>query len=164
MINWKINEGTRVVITTHNVLGKIYNENNVNKGFVIRMNVTPFVVVNYYTKPQNPFLTHKDGGGLVFSIKWGCLIVDEVQNYTNISTQWCQSIGAICAYNRLALSGTAFNEPKTERILGYFIILDLDGMPRTLPDTERLITSYTFKGLNQFQGIRKENAMFQQKP
>lgn len=117
-------------------------------------------VINEYVKPTEPFLKHSCGGGYFFSITWGCFIVDEVQKYTNISTRFCQSLGAICSTHRWLLSGTMFDEPKVDRILGYYIILNDLSKPRNLPDMAQLLYSDAFQGLNQSLVKRDSNKAF----
>lgn len=159
---WKIQSNTQLILTTIDVLAKYYKEHNVDKLFVKQRYLpNKNMYTNEYVKPDKPFLNHILGGGYFYSIDWGCLIVDEVQKYTNISTLWCQSLGAICSKHRWLLSGTIFDEPKTGRILGYHIILNADEAPRDLPKMEKLIhDKKKFKGLNQTLVSRDENKAF----
>lgn len=162
---WKPNKDTKLILTTSDVIGKNYSEHNVLKKFItIKVfKDNPWSAptrIKYYNNPEKPFLDHQQGGGLLFSIPWGCLIIDEAQNYTNIESKRCQGISSIYAKHRWGLSGTLFNEPKAERILGYYTMLDINGVPRNLPDMERHIRSYYFTGLNQTIVERKNNDMF----
>ena len=119
------------------------------------------VYTNEYIKPTTPFLNHVLGGGFFYSIKWGSLIIDEVQKYTNIETIWCQSLGAVCSDYRWLLSGTMFDEPTVNRILGYHVILNADDKPRNAPDTQKLIyDKKKFKGLNETLISRAKNEAF----
>ncbi|KKL92986.1 hypothetical protein LCGC14_1879230, partial [marine sediment metagenome] len=159
---WVPKKTTRLVLTTPDVVSKHYKANNVSQSFV-RYVTDPydhFVVTKQYNRPTKPFLNHTMGGGYLFSIQWGCLIIDELQSYTNINSYRCQGLAAICAKHRWALSGTLFNEPKVERILGYYLILDIPDMPRNLPDMEHLLYSSSYKGLNQTIVSRKQNLTF----
>jgi len=162
MGRWVLSPETKLVLTTPEVLAKYYKEYEIAKVFISQFNINPLTVVNQYNRPTRPFLSHLSGGGLLYSVRWGCLIVDEAQKFTNFNTDRCQGLGAICAQHRWALSGTLFDEPKAERVLGYHLILDM--VPRTLPDTTKLITSSTFKGMNQTLVRRDKNAMFQNPP
>lgn len=157
---WKINEDTKLVLTTGDVLSKFYKENNVSNMFIKQEFRNVVGYTNVYLKPNKPFLTHNIGGGIFYSIKWGCLIVDEAQVYTNILTNKCQSIGSVCADNRWLLSGTLFDEPRAERILGYHVLLNAPNVYRNLPDTIRMLRS-KFKGLNEHLVLRKENQAFE---
>lgn len=162
MDRWQPNPQTKLVLTTPEVISKYYKEYEISKHFVSQFNINPLTVVNQYNRPTKPFLNHLAGGGLLYSVKWGCLIVDEAQKYTNVGTDRCQGLGAICANYRWVLSGTLFDEPKAERVLGYHLILDMT--PRTLPDTAKLLTSPSFKGMNQTLVRRDKNTMFQNPP
>jgi SNF2 family DNA or RNA helicase len=159
---WKIEPDTNLVLTTIDVLSKFYKEHNVDKKFVVRnYMVNNAMYINEYKKPDVPFLNHVIGGGIFFTKKWGCLIVDEVQKYTNIDTLWCQSLGSLCSDHRWLLSGTMFDEPKINRILGYHIILNAEGKPRDLPKTKELIyDAKRFKGLNETLISRSNNDAF----
>jgi len=54
----------------------------------------------------------------------------------------------VCADNRFLLSGTMFDEPTVERILGYYTLLQQPG-PNNIPDMTYFITSPSFKGLGK---------------
>ena len=154
----------KLVITTPEVVGKIYKSNNINDKFIRKdiINEGNFNqhTINVYEKPSNPFSTNTSGGMLIYAMKWGCLIVDEIQKYTKITTQRCQGIAAICASHRWVLSGTMFSEPSTERMLGYHLIIDHPTFPRTMPETEFFIKSSEFKGFNSTIIHRSKNPAF----
>lgn len=158
---WRIDDETQVILTTPEVISKYYKNNHIANFFIQQKFLAPPAFINYYREPKKPFLSHTFGGGYLFSKKWGSLIIDEAQKYTQINTIRCQSLGAICAKNRWALSGTLFDEPIPERILGYYIILDIPEVPRNLPEIKWLIYHPTFKGLNSTLVHRKENKVFQ---
>ena len=158
---WKIKSDTTLVLTTIDMLARCYQDNFVSDKF-INQTYDPIKQTHTlnYNIPKKPFLNHICGGGLFFSEEWGCLIVDEVQKYTNINTKWCQSLGAISCKHRWLLSGTIFDEPKIERILGFFIILNENGKPRNIPDMKELVTSDNFEGLNETLVHRSNNESF----
>lgn len=160
--SWKIKQDTKLVLMTVDTLAEFYKGHHVDKKFVHQNYIkNSNVYVNEYVKPNIPFLNHILGGGFFYSIKWGCLIVDEVQKYTNIETLWCQSLGAICAEHRWLLSGTMFDEPKLNRILGYHIILNAEDKPRDLPKTQELIKDEKkFFGLTETLVSREKNEAF----
>lgn len=158
--NWHIDPLSRIILTTPEVLSKYYKTNGIQNTFVKQKFINPPSFINYYLEPKRPYLTHNFGGGYLYSIQWGALIIDEAQKYTQINTLRCQSLGAICCKNRWALSGTLFDEPVPERILGYFILLNTPGMPRNLPDIKWLVYHPTFKGLNQTLVHRDKNKVF----
>jgi SNF2 family DNA or RNA helicase len=161
---WKIANDTILLITTIDVLAGSYKDNHVDKMFIDQrfVNHTRQLgsYINYYNIPDKPYIDHVIGKGLFYSDQWGCLIVDEVQTYTNIETLRCQALGALCCKYRWLLSGTLFDEPKPERILGYHIILNAPNMPRCLPETKDLLKSDEFKGLNEHIIYREENIAF----
>ncbi|HSW76719.1 MAG TPA: DEAD/DEAH box helicase [Candidatus Saccharimonadales bacterium] len=161
---WQLKKSRQIYLTTIDVLAKAYKDCMIDKQFIEQKFVQTHGrlgnYVNYYKVPHAPYLTHAIGIGLMYSIKWGCLIVDEAQMYTNIATQCCQALGAVYAKHRWLLSGTLFDEPKAERILGYHIILNVPTKPRNLPDTKKLIKSDSFKGLNEHIVHRAANLAF----
>lgn len=152
---WNLDYSVDLIITTPDVLSKIYTEKSLDNVFVIRQ-FRNFVVENLYRPLPKPFLSHRFGTGTIYSVTWSCLIVDEAQNYTNITSKKCQAISAICAKYRWMLSGTMFNEPKPERILGYYTLLHLENTPRTIPDTKLFIANENFSGL-QYTLVHREN-------
>jgi SNF2 family DNA or RNA helicase len=155
---WK--RGASVILTTIDVLSKAYKEFQIDDKFIHQRFAGNFNYTNEYRTPTNPYLNHVIGGGLFYSTRWGVMIVDEVQKYTNIETLWCQSLGSLCVDHRWLLSGTMFNEPKAERILGYYIILNESGMPRELPEMKTLLRSPRYVGLNKSLVHRERNEKF----
>lgn len=152
------------VITTPEVLSKSFKDNGVKEKFL------KYEIVNEgrfnehtiirYRKPDEPFAKIKKGLGSLYSICWGCIIVDEVQKYTKISSNRCRAIGSLCSIYRWVLSGTMFNEPTAERILGYHVIINDYTFPRTLPDTDKFIKSAQFKGFMPTMVHRSTNPSF----
>lgn len=158
---WKLDPDTSVVLTTIDTLADSYRMTNIRNEYVEqRYNIVDFNYRTEYNIPNEPFLNHYSGKGIFYSIEWGCFIVDEVQKYTNIKTIRCQSLGAICSQNRWVLSGTIFDEPKIERILGYYMILNVKGKPRNMPDMVLLLASPAYPGLNETLVHRKKNLAF----
>ncbi len=164
MNDYVFDEDIKLIITTPEVLTKYYKLENIEEKFIKKeiVNQGRFNqhIINVYNIPLKPYTLHKKGGSFMYATIWGCLIVDEVQNFTKVSTFKCQSIASLCASNRWALSGTMFNEPKPERILGYYLIINDAKFPRTLPAASDLIKSTLFKGFNCSLVSRKENPTF----
>lgn len=164
MNNYVFDENINLIITTPEVLSKYYKLENIEDKFIKKeiINQGRFNqhVINVYNIPLQPYTLNKLGGSFLYSTIWGCLIVDEVQNFTKVSTLKCQSIASLCAKNRWALSGTMFNEPNPERILGYYLIINDPKFPRTLPYATSLIKSTLFQGFNSSLVCRKENPSF----
>ncbi len=160
---WKIPKGTLLVLTTIDMVSKYYTEQHIDKEFITQQFINARgggLYINTYNRPEVPYLNHVVGGGLFYSLKWGCLIIDEAQKYTNIETIRCKCLGAICTSHRWVLSGTLFNEPQAERILGYHILINAADKPRNLPDTKLLIRTPEFKGLNEHLVHRLKNEAF----
>ena len=159
---WKPGENTKVVLTTADVIGRSYKKLELRQHFVDQVYMVryPGVYQNVYIRPHTPFLNHQIGEGILFSQKWGCLLVDEIQKYTNVETQWCQGLGAICSKYRWGMSGTIFDEPKTRNVLGFCVILNLPNLPRSYPEMQRHIYSSAFKGLKKYLVERKKNKAF----
>ncbi len=159
-----VKKNTRLILTSVDTIAKCYKENLIDKEFTEQRFVLHHghlgAYITYYNIPSDPYLCHPHGSGVFYSIKWGCLIIDEAQTYTNIGTLRCQSLGALSATYRWLLSGTLFDEPKAERILGYHILLNAQNKPRNLPDTKILIKSNQFKGLNEMVVSRATNLAF----
>ena len=144
----------QIVIVTPEVLSKFYKKYDIEHKFLDVKLVfnglfdIPHIV---YRKVNKALLENCDGtiGSALYTKEWGSVIIDEGQNHTNIKVSKCQAICSIFSKHRWVMSGTMFNEPKTERILGYYCMINCQTFPRTLPDTEKFIRTNQFKGINQ---------------
>src|SRR5438445_10215539 len=145
VMDFKLRTKYRVYLTTVDTLVKCYKENQIDKQYIQQKFVTHHrhlgAYIHYYITPDEVYLNHSKGTGLFYSVVWGCLVVDEAQLYTNCNTQRCQSLGALLAKHRWLLSGTMFDEPQPERVLGYHMLLNAPNKPRSLPDTKNLLKS-----------------------
>ena len=160
---WVIDSKTRLVLTTPDVLGDTYKEYNIETMFLNYIppkNFGPTILE--YVNPTAPILPHHVGPGHLFSTEWGCLIIDEIQNSNNILTDKCRAISCIFAHHRWGLSGTMFDEPKMERFLGYYTMLNLAG-PRTLPTMKEYMYK-VFRGFKQHLVHRETNVEFKNRP
>lgn len=165
---WRMGENVRIVLTTPNIISKYYKKCNIESKFVkhtiINQGYFNQHTIIEYVRPSRPFSTINQGPGLIYGIEWGCLIVDEIQKFTNASTQQCRGLAAVCADRRWGLSGTMFDEPKPERILGYHLIINDADFPRNLPACERYIRSWSFRGIQHTVVQRKHNDAFMNPP
>lgn len=157
--SWQPKPETRFVLTTPETLVKYFKQYNVEEHLVWYERTEMGQTIKQYNEPNEPFLSHPFGGGLLFSIRWACLIVDEISTHNNSTTAKCQALASICAPNRWGLSGTLFPEPTTERILGYHLILDLPA-PRNLPGMKEYLRSPRFGGLDATTVQRDKNPVF----
>jgi SNF2 family DNA or RNA helicase len=153
MKNFALNKTDKLVITTPETLSKFYTENNIDNTFVhkVTVNLGRFNqhVINSYPKVKSPFLVN-NGSSLattLYSQEWNCVIIDEAHNHTNLQTVKCKAISALYSKHKWAMSGTLFNEPKVERILGYHLLINDANFPRTLPDAQMHVRSQKFKGI-----------------
>ena len=154
---------TLFILTTPKTLVKYYKLNEIEEKFVYQIEVVNFMKKTCYRKSEKPFISKTPSiNSLVYSTNWSCLIVDEAHVYTNIKTLNTQSIGSLCCKNRWLLSGTLFSEPKIERILGYYVLLNHDTFPRNIPDTKLYIYSEYYKGTTQELVHRDKNDMFKE--
>ncbi len=162
--SWVLHADTKLVLTTADVIARAYLKLEMKNQFVDQVYMHAHgrgLYENVFRRPEKPYLAHTMGCGLLFSINWGCILVDEIQKYTNINTNRCQGIGALCSSHRWGMSGTIFDEPKIENILGFCVILDLPNEPRSLPEMqEKLYRSRRFRGLNQYLVVRDVNKAF----
>lgn len=175
---WRPKPGTKLIIATPQTVARAYKAYVVNERLISYHEVRhefPRIVLKYFNNPKAPFLKHNMGTGVLFSRTWHTLIVDEIQQYTNIETQVCQGLVSVYATRRWLMSGTVFNEPKPERVLGYYAILDWPNTPRNLPDTVSYVHGKSlynicnehipkFRGLKRSMVIRTKNAMFTPPP
>ncbi len=162
---WTPKPETKIVLTTYEVVSAAYKEFNLEMlflNYIVPEEFGPTILE--YVVPKQPLLPEiRTGPGSIFSMKWGCLLLDEIQNCNNILSEKCRSICCIYSENRWGLSATMFDEPKPERFLGYFTMLHLDG-PRTIPDIILYLESPKFKGLKQCIVHRDNNTEFTARP
>jgi len=154
--------GTDIVITTPEVLTKIYKESMIDSKFVEmtfedRGGIFP-VGVKRYLLPRRPFLrsiqTNINANSFVYYITWKCMIIDEIQQFSNIESSRCAAISAVYSKYRFGTSGTPVTEPKIERILGYYCMIGDTTFPNCKPDVERYIKSDEYPGLNSTMIVR----------
>ncbi len=156
---WEPKPETKLIITTSEVLVDAYVEYNLEHLFcnhIIPEHFGP--VVLEYIVPSDPFLRNMKSSGYIYSVKWGCLLIDEIQTFTDITRKKCRAISCISSHYRWGLSGTMFDEPKTERFLGYYTMLHLDG-PKTLPEM-KIHMKTDFDGFRKYLIHRDTNEEF----
>jgi SNF2 family DNA or RNA helicase len=161
---WEPKPETKLVLTTPEVLASAYKEYNLEMLFLKYIVPEQFgPTILEYLPPKGPMLREPHSGpGYIYSVQWGCLIIDEIQNCNNILREKCRAIACVSANYRWGLSGTMFDEPKPERFLGYFTMLHIKG-PRTLPEVAEHMKT-TFKGFRHHIIHRKENLEFVNRP
>lgn len=158
---WCIKQGIHIVLITIDLLSSIYKQQQVEQLYIKEVyNHSKRHYQYFYNYPEKPFMNHTIGGGSIYSVEWGCFIVDEIQKYTNIETLMCKSLGAICSKYRWLLSGTIFDEPKMTRIFGYYIILDIKDTPREISKMQSYVESKYYDGLYKTTVSRKTNKNF----
>jgi superfamily II DNA or RNA helicase len=156
---WKCT--AKVILTTPEIITKSYNNNNIGPLFWYHHRPDVFgPMIKYYRVPIEPYLDHKIGLGALHSIKWATLIIDEAQCYQNIESNRCLAIASLSAHNRWLLSGTLFDEPRPEKLLGYYILLNHPTAPRNIADFIRLIKSDYYLGLLSTLVFRDNNDDF----
>jgi len=149
MVNFELNNAVKIVIVTPESLKKAYQENGI-QNFFVETRTIGRSTFNFYRKSNRPFIegATEPKSCFLYNRKWGTLLVDEAQKFTKASTLICKSISSICAKNRWCLSGTLFDEPQVERILGYHLIINanISVFPRNLPAAEIFVRT-RFKGI-----------------
>ena len=157
--------GTDVVLTTPEVLVGIYKEHNIHSRFVVSTledRGGPFPTrVNRYIIPTRPFLpsVHEANNAFIYSFTWKCLLIDEVQQFTNIESVRCEAISSVLSRYRWATTGTPITEPKIARLLGYYLLIGDDSMPNSIPDAATYLASTAFPGLLSTMVIRTQDQL-----
>uniref|UniRef100_A0A6C0CYT9 Helicase ATP-binding domain-containing protein n=1 Tax=viral metagenome TaxID=1070528 RepID=A0A6C0CYT9_9ZZZZ len=140
-----------LVLTTPQVLGQVYRDLEIERHFVMQVPNEYIGFTNVYHPPDHPLLSPlrvEKGPGLLYTTRWGCLIVDEAHGYCNILTDKCRSIASLCREHVWLLSGTLFSEPKTPNILGYYSLLHDTSTPRDMISMESFLRyASNFRGL-----------------
>jgi len=129
--NWKPGVNTRIVITTPEMVSRSYRNNNIESRFVTQEE--GFHKTLHYNVPRRPLGSpHETGPEFLHGNMWEGIVIDEAHNYTNIKSVTCRAISSLCCKHRWLLTGTILQEPKIERVLGFFLLLNqtrLDCMP-----------------------------------
>lgn len=149
---------TKLIITTAEAVSKMYTRHRVEPHFVFTPRRIGWgAVPNQYTIPTKPFLTTREA--FFFNRTWKCLIIDEIQRYTNIETVSCRALCSVHASFRFCMSGTPINEPKVTRILGYHLLVGDASFPTTTSAASIYITGgkksgEKYKGLANIMVLR----------
>jgi SNF2 family DNA or RNA helicase len=164
--HWVPKKETRIVLTTPEVLSEGYDTFHLSDRLLFK--VTPdgeFGPTHLRYRPAGkiPFLTDHTGFGFPFSYTWGCVLIDEIQRHTNVETEKCRAIACVASHHKWGLSGTMFDEPKVNRFLGFFVMLDLPG-PRQKTEVAKFLTQKNFSGFRLLSVFRKENVEFVDRP
>ena len=148
LASWVPAAGTRMFLTTPEFLTKAYRLHRVDEVFIYRQPNEHVGFTNVYRPPDrlSPVEVYS-GPGLVYTMRFGCLIVDEAQGYCNILADRCRCIASLCVSHRWLLSGTMFSEPKAQNLLGYHVLLNIPDSPTTLVDMEIAMRRPNFPGL-----------------
>lgn len=152
--NFVLLPDTMLILVTPETAAKFYKENLISEKFITKEKyIEPGVrfplIKNVYDSPVIPYLKTAIGGSILYQKNWACLIVDEAHEYTKISSLRCQAIASVCSRYRYMLSGTLFDEPDFERILGYYTILHWPGFPKDLPEATKYLRSSSYRGTQE---------------
>ena len=140
----------RLVLTTSQTLTRMYRHYGIENHFVYRVPNEAVGYTNVYQPPANPLLSPalcNCGAGLVYTMRWGALVVDEAHGFCNILVDKCRSIASVCSQYRWLLSGTLFAEPKPANILGYYVMINHPDNPGCLGHTSMLLRNRAFPGV-----------------
>lgn len=161
---YKLPEDIKIVITTPQAISKYYKLRELSNKFLdyVTINEGDFnqhVELNY-KNPITPLTKLTLGLDILFSFDWNSIIVDEAHNYNNILSDITRGIACIYSKNRFLLSGTLLAEPKIERILGYYILLNDSTFPRSLTAAIKYVKNPNFEGIDKSMVIRRVNTNF----
>lgn len=162
--NFKLDNDIKIVITTPQVISKCYRFRNLSSRLLNYISVEDDDAMRHtevqYINPTRPLLTNRTGTDLLYSLNWNSIIIDEAHNYTNIVSNISRGIACIYSKHRFLMSGTILAEPKIERILGYYILLDDKAFPRELKSAAKYVKNPKFIGLDKSMVIRSVNTKF----
>ena len=158
----KWNVKNDIIITTSNVLSKYYTSLNIDLQFIKSEWSNQYhSTIKKYMKVKEPLLHINEGVPFLYSNKLSVLITDESQGYYNMDRPKGKCIASLCVVNRWLLSGTMIEEPKIEKIFGYYLLLNLKGIPRNKPAFENYIRKDSYKGLRSTMVLREKNEEFE---
>jgi len=141
--DWTIAPDTDLVITTSDTLGLLFKKYNLEKNLVEKRVVIPPTLTNFYYRPEHPVTQTRQGLISLLSRKWGCLIVDECQQHTKISSNKGKGLCLVQADHVWLTSGDPITTADLERLMGYFLLINAD-TPHTLPELKKHLHSKNF--------------------
>lgn len=149
-----IEDDIKLVLVTTNTTSKYYKQHLIENQLITRiiMNQGEFGqhTILEYNEINKPLIQINSntilGTHLLYANTWGCLIMDEIQNYNNILAANSRSVMAIHAIHKWAISGTIFDEPKVEKIFGYYRLINHKDSPKRLNDFKAYIKNDNYKG------------------
>lgn len=161
---FELKSKTMIILATPTTIGKIYKKNGIHEKFIKkeiyhRRGIGFPISKNVYVAPVSPYLETATDGSVIYAKKWACLIIDEGHKFTNIATAGCQGISSVCSPYRMILSGTMFNEPTMERLLGYHTMIQYRLFPNNLPDAIEFVKSPEYRGTRETIVERKEEKL-----
>lgn len=168
-----VNE-SEIIITTPETISKYFELYDVSHHSEEYRKISTYghleTITKYYCKSNGFFLKKSSGeyknilvskidktGLFLYNKQWNSLFIDEVQNHTNIKSKKTRALVAVSAKHRWLLSGTILSEPTNERVFGYFLLLNHQTFPRTLPTATEYIKSKNFKGIGETLVKRNSN-------
>jgi len=113
--------------------------------------------IKHYMPVTSPYSLNQ---ACIYAKTFDVMIIDEIQQYTNIETSRCLAICTIYTKCRWGLSGTMFTEPNVKRLLGYYLMLNIKDFPRNLPGCITRVQHPNFKGVKQTIVSRDSNEAF----
>lgn len=161
-----ITDDVKLIITTPETTMKYYDKYEIDNIFTVKTTEHHGERFQFqhellhFNIPTRPFLgktTDEIGGRILYSTSWNFMIMDEAHKYTKISTKTARSIGAIYSRYRWCLSGTMFDEPKIEKIMGYYIFIGKKDIPDNIPALKEYIRDPNFKGINETSVVREQS-------
>lgn len=149
---WVPHVHTRLILTTPEIVMKSYKLNGLEGLYVIEEGQGFGRSHRYRLPVRNPLMRSVgvlSGVSVIHSMRWDGLYIDECQNYTNIRTQTCRALSSIYRRHSWLLSGTPLQEPKSERLLGFFQLLNYPS-PSTLGELNGWLGSGDYPGVRAF--------------
>jgi SNF2 family DNA or RNA helicase len=143
---------TLFVITTPEMARKSYEDNNIEKTFVVGDEE------RIYVKSSKTHTQKTNGASCIHGITWDAVFVDEGHNYTNIRAKRTLAIASICAKHRWILTGTVIQDPTFNRILGFYLLVNAT-YPRDKPSCHNYINCRKIS-INEHCIIRKTNPIY----
>lgn len=104
---------------------------------------------------------------VMFAHEWSCVVVDEAHQYLNIRTLRTQALCSLWAPSQWLLSGTLFDEPKAERLMGFLYLLHDARCPETLADMRQKCKQTDERSgvlIKPHCVVRKDNLMWSDRP
>jgi SNF2 family DNA or RNA helicase len=138
-------DGSWVYLCTPNPIAREYKAYNIYNSFVYVEQPPRGPPIHHYEMTTRALADE----GIFYSRHWSMLIIDEGQKYTNIRSDTSKALITLWAEDVRLLSGTIIDDPKSTKLLGYYMMIKCQTVPNSMEAFSKHIRKKDFEGIKQ---------------